>query len=170
MSQGQNNTPLLLFRCLPGFHLGIFFTNRRAQWSKSVSTNQLTSALLMLPFFYDKLYNYLSRLLSCAFSGYCRLFLYMSSKHYVRQGKKAFVQQYQKLYRLLMKVSMVFSICRQAKGDGWLCTRYYGVYYSKDLSSYQKCHLHFTLSPLRLAGLYFSNLRHLTNSSLQHCP
>ena len=51
MSQGQNNTPLLLFRCLPGFHLGIFFTNRRAQWSKSVSTNQLSSALLMLPFF-----------------------------------------------------------------------------------------------------------------------
>lgn len=59
-------------------------------------------------FFYNKLYNYLSRLLSCAFSGYCRLFLYMSSKHFVRQGKKAFVQQYQKLYRLLMKVSMFF--------------------------------------------------------------
>lgn len=77
MSQGQNNTPLLLFRCLPGFHLGIFFINRRAPWSKSVSTNQLTSALLMIPsLFYDKLYNDLSRLLSCAFSRYCRLFLY----------------------------------------------------------------------------------------------
>lgn len=119
MSQGQNNTPLLLFRCLPGFHLGIFFTNRRAQWSKSVSTNQLTSALLMLPFFYDKLYNYLSRLLSCAFSGYCRLFLYMSSKHFVHQRKKAFVQQYQKLYRLLMKVSMVFQYL-QASKRRWL--------------------------------------------------
>lgn len=124
MSQRQNNTPLLLSRCLPGFHLGIFFTNRRAPWPKSVSTNQLTSALLMLPsLFYDKLYNYLSRLLSCVFSGYCRLFLYMSSKHFVRQGKKAFVQQYQKLYRLLMKVSMVFQYL-QASKRRWLALHY----------------------------------------------
>lgn len=34
----------------------------------------------------------------------------MSSKHFVRQGKKAFVQQYQKLYRLLMKGIDGFSV------------------------------------------------------------
>lgn len=64
-----------------------------------------------------------SRLLSCVFSGYCRLFLYMSSKHFVRQGKKAFVQQYQKLYRLLMKVSMVFQYL-QASKRRWLALHY----------------------------------------------
>ena len=42
----------------------------------------------------------------------------MSSKHYVRQGKKAFVQQYQKLYRLLMKVSMVLSAGKQKEMAG----------------------------------------------------
>lgn len=44
---------------------------------------------------------------------------YMSSKHFVRQGKKAFVQQYQKLYSLLMKVSMVFQYL-QASKRRWL--------------------------------------------------
>lgn len=84
------------------------------------ATNLVTSALLMQPSLsYDKLYNNLSCFLSCAFSGYCRLFLYMSSKHFVRQGKKAFVQQYQKLYRLLMKVSMVFQYL-QASKRRWL--------------------------------------------------
>lgn len=84
------------------------------------ATNLVTSALLMQPSLsYDKLYNNLSSFLSCAFSRYCRLFLYMSSKHFVRQGKKAFVQQYQKLYRLLMKVSMVFQYL-QASKRRWL--------------------------------------------------
>lgn len=40
-------------------------------------------------------------------------------KHFVRQGKKAFVQQYQKLYSLLMKVSMVFQYL-QASKRRWL--------------------------------------------------
>lgn len=84
------------------------------------ATNLVTSALLMQPSLsYDKLYNNLSRFLSCAFSGYCWLFLYMSSKHFVRQRKKAFVQQYQKLYRLLMKASMVFRYL-QASKRRWL--------------------------------------------------
>ena len=84
------------------------------------ATNLVTSALLMQPSLsYDKLYNNLSSFLSCAFSGYCWLFLYMSSKHFVRQGKKAFVQQYQKLYRLLMKASMVFRYL-QASKRSWL--------------------------------------------------
>ena len=42
----------------------------------------------------------------------------MSSKHFVHQRKKAFVQQYQKLYRLLMKVSMVFQYLQASKADG----------------------------------------------------
>ena len=120
MSQGQNNTPLLLFRFVYQDSIWAYFLLIAELNGPNLCQQiSLPRRYLCFRFFYDKLYNYLSRLLSCAFSGYCRLFLYMSSKHFVRQGKKAFVQQYQKLYRLLMKASMVFQYL-QASKRRWL--------------------------------------------------
>ncbi len=156
MSQGQNNR-LLLFRFVTRIPFGHIFSLIAELHGPNLCHKSGDLGVIMQPSLsYDKLYNNLSSSpLFVPFLDIVGYFFIYEFKALCPSGKESICSTVSKtLSSPDRRHGWFFGICRQAKGAGWLCTRYYGVCYSKDLlSSYQKPHLHFTLSPLRLAAL-----------------